>query len=61
MVLLVKKELILEKLQRLRHQDLDSDWGLKENSESGTTPRTLACRDGLIVVPSNLINFCHEF
>ena len=53
---LVRKGRILEMLQRLRRQDLDSDctWGLKESSESRTTPRTLACGDGLMVVPSIL-------
>ena len=49
---LVRKGRILEMLQRLRRQALDSDWtwGLKESSGSRTTPRTLACGDGLIVV-----------
>ena len=53
---LVRKGHILEMLRRLRRQDLDSDWtwGLKDSSESRTTPRTLACGDGLIVVPSIL-------
>ena len=53
---LVRKGRILEMLRRLRRQDLDSDWMccLKESSESRTTPRTLACGDGLIVVPSIL-------
>ena len=52
----VKKGRILDMLRRLRRQDLDSDWtwGLKESSESRTTPRTLACGDWLMVVPSIL-------
>ena len=52
---LVRKGRILEMLRRLRRQDLDSDWtwGLKESSESRSTPRTLACEDGLMVVQSD--------